>query len=134
VPLETVLPPNNPAFQSHVVEQIRGLMDAASNPIIIVDGGASAPRNNLGPIFANIKLGAVRGRVLPEAKALIEATGYPYFVTSMGKGSVPENLPTFGGVYGGIASFPDTSKAIESSDRVLWIGNYPVSESNHQSP
>ncbi|KAN0110591.1 putative pyruvate decarboxylase [Hyaloscypha variabilis] len=107
VPLETVLPPNNPAFQSHVVEQIRGLMDAASNPIIIVDGGA------------------VRGRVLPEAKALIEATGYPYFVTSMGKGSVPENLPTFGGVYGGLASFPDTSKAIESSDRVLWIGNYP---------
>ncbi|KAE9372442.1 putative pyruvate decarboxylase [Stipitochalara longipes BDJ] len=109
VPLETVLPPNNPAFQSHVVQQIRGLMDAASSPIIIVDGGA------------------VRGRVLPEAKALVEVTGYPYFVTSMGKGSVPEDLPTFGGIYGGIASFPDTSKAIESSDCVLWLGNYPCS-------
>jgi len=47
----------------------------------------------------------------------------------MGKGSVPEDLPTFGGIYGGIASFPDTSKAIESSDCVLWLGNYPVSGS-----
>jgi pyruvate decarboxylase len=45
----------------------------------------------------------------------------------MGKGSVPENLPTFGGVYGGLASFEDTRKVIESSDCVLWLGNYPVS-------
>ena len=41
VPLETVLPPNNPVFQAHVIDQIRALMDAASNPIIIVDGGMS---------------------------------------------------------------------------------------------
>jgi pyruvate decarboxylase len=40
---------------------------------------------------------------------------------------VPENLPTFGGIYGGMASFPETRKAIESSDCVLWLGNYPVS-------
>jgi TPP-dependent 2-oxoacid decarboxylase len=46
----------------------------------------------------------------------------------MGKGSVPENLPTFGGIYGGIASFPEPKKAIESSDCVLWLGNYPVSK------
>lgn len=72
-------------------------------------------------------VGAARNRVLPEAKALIEATGYPYFVTSMGKGSVPEDLPTYGGVYGGLASFDDTRNAAESSDCVLWLGNYPVS-------
>jgi pyruvate decarboxylase len=64
---------------------------------------------------------------LAEAKTLIQTTGYPYFVTSMGKGSVPENLPTFGGIYGGMASFPETRKAVESSDCFLWLGNYPVS-------
>ena len=45
----------------------------------------------------------------------------------MGKGSVPEDLPTYGGVYGGLASFEDTRNAAESSDCVLWLGNYPVS-------
>jgi TPP-dependent 2-oxoacid decarboxylase len=39
VPLEATLPPNNPALQSHVVEKIRGLLDSASKPMIIVDGG-----------------------------------------------------------------------------------------------
>jgi pyruvate decarboxylase len=65
---------------------------------------------------------------LAQAKALVEITGYPYFVTSMGKGSVPENLPTFGGIYGGVATFPEVKKFIESSDCVLWLGNYPVSK------
>jgi len=66
-----------------------------------------------------------------EAFALIEATGYPYFVTSMGKGSVSEHLPTFGGIHGGAGSFPDIQKFIESSDCVLWLGNYPVCSSLH---
>ena len=38
-----------------------------------------------------------------------------------------EDLPTYGGVYGGLASFEDTRNAAESSDCVLWLGNYPVS-------
>ena len=60
------------------------------------------------------------------AVALIEATGYTYFVTSMGKGSVSEHLSTFGGVYGGAASSPAIKNAVETSDCVLWLGNYPV--------
>ena len=39
VPLTTALPPNNPNLQTHVLEKIRGLIDSASSPIIIVDGG-----------------------------------------------------------------------------------------------
>jgi pyruvate decarboxylase len=39
VPLATALPPNNPNLETHVVEKIRGLIDSASNPVIIVDGG-----------------------------------------------------------------------------------------------
>jgi pyruvate decarboxylase len=44
----------------------------------------------------------------------------------MGKGSITEHLPTFGGIYGGASSFPEIKKIVESSDCVLWLGNYPV--------
>jgi pyruvate decarboxylase len=54
VPLETALPANNPTFQSHVVEKIRGLMDAASNPVIIVDGGEKFPCRSLRAIYADL--------------------------------------------------------------------------------
>ena len=70
--------------------------------------------------------GIARNRLEKEALALIEATGYPYVVTSMGKGSVYEHLSTFGGIYGGGASFPEIISAIEGSDCVLCLGNYPI--------
>ena len=38
-PLNTALPPNEPGLQALVVDKIRGLMDAAKDPIVIVDGG-----------------------------------------------------------------------------------------------
>jgi pyruvate decarboxylase len=74
--------------------------------------------------------GATRHGVLGEAEELIKATGFPYFVTFMSKGSVTEHYPSFGGVYGGAGSIPPVQKTIETSDLVLWIGNYPVSTSN----
>ncbi len=48
----------------------------------------------------------------------------------MSKGAVLENLPTFGGVYGGSSSLPDVKEAAEKSDCVLFIGNYPVCPSH----
>jgi TPP-dependent 2-oxoacid decarboxylase len=45
----------------------------------------------------------------------------------MGKGSVDETLPWFGGVYGGAGSYPDVKKVVESSDAILWVGRYGVS-------
>ena len=45
----------------------------------------------------------------------------------MGKGSVSEHLPSYGGVYGGESSYPEVKKFVESSDCILWLGNYPVS-------
>jgi pyruvate decarboxylase len=71
-------------------------------------------------------VGLARNRLEKEAVALIETTGYHYFVTAMGKGSVSEHLPTFGGIYGGSSSFDEIKKTVESSDCVLWLGNYPV--------
>ena len=39
VPITTHLPPNDSGLQSLVVDKIRGLMDTAKSPVIIVDGG-----------------------------------------------------------------------------------------------
>lgn len=53
----------------------------------------------------------------------------PYFSTGMSKGGISEQLGNgnlFGGVYSGGAS-PDTIKnAVEKSELVLLVGNYPV--------
>ena len=45
----------------------------------------------------------------------------------MGKGSVNESLPNFGGCYGGGGSFPEVKEAVETADAVLWLGSYKVS-------
>ena len=54
-------------------------------------------------------------------------TGLPVFNTSMGKGGIDEELPNFGGAYSGLGSVPAVREAVEASDAVFWIGNYPVS-------
>lgn len=46
-PLITTLPPNDPGLQALVIDKIRGMMDAAKSPIIIVDGGTSRSLENL---------------------------------------------------------------------------------------
>ena len=37
--LTTTLPQNDPGLQALVIDKIRGMMDSAKDPIIIVDGG-----------------------------------------------------------------------------------------------
>jgi pyruvate decarboxylase len=46
-PLIATLPPNDPSLQALVIDKIRGVMDAAKSPIIIVDGGMSRSLENL---------------------------------------------------------------------------------------
>jgi len=101
------LPPNDPATESSVVNEVISRIKASKSPIIISDGGA------------------IRHQVTGEVAELIAVTKFPTFVTGMGKSSVDEQNPSFGGVYIGAATKPDVKKVIESSDCVLWIGNYP---------
>jgi pyruvate decarboxylase len=39
VPLTTTLPLNDPGLQALVIDKIRSMMEAAKDPLIIVDGG-----------------------------------------------------------------------------------------------
>ena len=63
---------------------------------------------------------------MEEANALVAVTNLPAFITAMGKGTLNETLPSYGGYYAGAASFPEISQYVESSDALLYIGRYPV--------
>lgn len=65
--------------------------------------------------------------MLTELSELVEVSKLPVFATGMGKGAVSEDIPHFGGVYAGAGTKSDVKKVIETSDCVLWVGNYPVS-------
>ena len=64
---------------------------------------------------------------MTEVSELIAATRFPVFTTPMGKGTVDEKSPQYGGTYVGVGSKEDVRSVVESSDLVLWIGMYPVS-------
>ncbi|KAM0255733.1 hypothetical protein ACHAQJ_005487 [Trichoderma viride] len=87
---------------------IMAALEAAKNPIVIVDGGAA------------------RGSWAPHAIDLIRALKSLHFNTVMGKGVVGEDEPLFAGCYAGVGSWPLTSKAVEQSDCILWLGHMPA--------
>ncbi|KAF4629594.1 hypothetical protein G7Y89_g8550 [Cudoniella acicularis] len=106
-PLTTTLPPNPADLQAQVINEIYQKLRTASSPTIIVDGGAT------------------RNKFLVESENLVKATGIPYFMTAMGKGAITESLPSFGGIYEGAGSVDGARIAVEASDCILWLGNYP---------
>ena len=55
---------------------------------------------------------------------LIDKTNLPIFVTPMGKGSVDETNPRYGGVYIGKLSTSTVKQAVEAADLVLHIGGH----------
>jgi len=69
----------------------------------------------------------VRHDVLSEVNDLAEFTSFPTFTTAMGKSGVNEQIPNFGGLYAGAGTHSGVKEAVESSDAVLWVGNFPVS-------
>lgn len=83
-------------------------MKSSNNPLIIVDGFA------------------VRNNLQDQCQALSELTGFPTFITYMGKGGIDETIPNFGGLYTGAGSYDGVKQAVESADAVFWIGNVQV--------
>ncbi|KAH8650115.1 thiamine diphosphate-binding protein [Xylariales sp. PMI_506] len=106
-PLVRTLAPNAADVEASVISAILAKLEAAKNPVILVDGGGAVNSwNHL-------------------ADGLIEALQIPYFATPLGKGIANESTPLFGGSYVGAGSQKDVAKIVESSDCILWLGNYP---------
>jgi pyruvate decarboxylase len=103
-PLDLSLPPNDPETEEEVVKTIAELMYNSKNTVIIADACA------------------IRHRVLKELHELVDRTMLPTFVSPMGKGSVNETHPAFGGVYAGDVSRDDVKQRVENAELILYVG------------
>ena len=103
-PIDLSLKPNDPEAEAEVIETILDMVKAAKNPVILSDACAA------------------RHDVRAEANKLIDITQFPAFVTPMGKGTINESHPRFGGVYVGTLSSPAVKEAVESADLILSVG------------
>lgn len=104
-PLNFDQPENYMAVEQIVIDHIVSLLQTATAPIILFDAGAA------------------RDHILKESNDLLEALPtVPYFVSSMGKGSVTEHRSNYAGCYAGKLSLKSVAESFESSDVVLYIG------------
>lgn len=91
----------------------------------IIDALSKAKR----PIVLN-DMFAARWRLRDQTHKLLEATGAYGYVTFLGRSSIDENHPQFGGIYNGHVSFPGVVDEVENkSDLVINIGAH-VSDYN----
>ncbi|CDO94805.1 unnamed protein product [Kluyveromyces dobzhanskii CBS 2104] len=103
-PIDLSLKANDAEAEDEVIENVLELIKEAKNPVILADACCS------------------RHDAKAETKKLIDLTQFPAFVTPMGKGSIDEKHPRFGGVYVGTLSSPEVKEAVESADLVLSVG------------
>lgn len=89
---------------AHVVDEITKLYADASHPVLIVD--ACCGRFGM--------QGVVR--------KLVEACGFRFFTTPMGKALLDEQHPLYGGCYAGANSLDAVRKEVESADFALYVG------------
>lgn len=103
-PIDLSLKENDAEAEEEVIETVLALIKEAKSPIILADACCS------------------RHDCKSETKELIDLTQFPAFVTPMGKGSINEQHPRFGGVYVGTLSSPAVKESVESADLVLSVG------------
>lgn len=100
-----VLP--EPLITSTVSNAIGGVLDkiyAAKRPVILLDGECRA---------LNVTM---------DVQAIVEATGWPTWTTSYGRGLIDESLPNFQGVYKGIFDEESVINFFEQADLILIFG------------
>ncbi|SMN19977.1 similar to Saccharomyces cerevisiae YLR044C PDC1 Major of three pyruvate decarboxylase isozymes, key enzyme in alcoholic fermentation, decarboxylates pyruvate to acetaldehyde [Maudiozyma saulgeensis] len=103
-PIDLSLRPNDLEAENECVDEIIRMIHKAKSPIIISDACAS------------------RHNVKRETQNLIDVTQFPAFNTPMGKGTIDENHPRYGGIYVGSLSKQDIKQTVESADLILSIG------------
>jgi len=89
---------------SHVVERITARFKASKKPIVIIDACAE------------------RFGCADELRKLVEGSGVRFFETPMGKASLDESHPQYGGAYVGANSLPAVREEVESADFILMAG------------
>jgi len=102
--LSFVLVENEAELEQRAIREIVRVARESERPVILLDAGAS------------------RDEIQSEVEQMVRAIKWPCFVTTMGKGSVNEQIETFAGCYVGGLSFPNVQKSFESADCVLSIG------------
>ncbi|KAK5062834.1 hypothetical protein LTR84_004909 [Exophiala bonariae] len=103
-PLDITFPENNQAVEIAVAENILSRLYSAKRPVLLVDGCV------------------IRHHLKAEATEFVLKTSLPIFTTPMGKGTIDECLPNFGGLYAGSGSYDNVRELVESSDMVLSLG------------
>ena len=104
-PLDLSYPQNEQEKEDYVVDVVLKYLQAAKNPVILVDACA------------------IRHRALSEVHDFVTQSGLPTFVAPMGKGAVDETLPNYGGVYAGNGSNAGVAERLESSDLICTVGS-----------
>jgi pyruvate decarboxylase len=103
-PINLELPQNPEKTQKAALKDIISKIEQAKNPIILVD--ACAIRRNL----------------KSQVHELIEVSGFPTYVTPMGKGAVDEAHKCYRGAYAGNVSYDGIKKEVHEADLILEIG------------
>ncbi|KAJ7644509.1 pyruvate decarboxylase [Roridomyces roridus] len=94
--------------------------NAALEEIVKIVGGAEVEG---GDVVILVDACAIRHDARKEVDALVRKTGFPVYVSPMGKTAVSESYERFGGIYMGSISHPDVKHKVESAKVILSIGS-----------
>ncbi|EHK96998.1 putative Pyruvate decarboxylase isozyme 2 [Glarea lozoyensis 74030] len=110
-PLDTTIKNESTDVEDEIVKSTLELIKSAAKPAVLAD------------------VLTIRHKGRDLMRELVDLTHFQSFSTPLSKGVIDETLPTYGGVYNGIASFPGVADAVHASDLVLNIGPL-LSDSN----
>ncbi|SCU87874.1 LAFA_0E09362g1_1 [Lachancea sp. 'fantastica'] len=94
----------NEDIENEFIDAVLDAMYKSENPAIIADACVS------------------RHGLVEEMRQLVDITGFPVFCTPMGKGSINEQHPRFGGTFLGSISSPQVREVVDFSDFILVVG------------
>ncbi|KAL1639385.1 hypothetical protein SLS58_007966 [Diplodia intermedia] len=124
-----------PVYLAVPMDMVAAEVAAPASPIVlsVAGGGDEGVEDKVvGALFAKM-LGAERPLILvdgftarfdirDEVNELVRVTGYPTLTTPFGKSIVRETLPSFCGVWAGLAGDPAHQRWVEDCDLVLRFG------------
>ncbi|KAF8895454.1 thiamine diphosphate-binding protein [Infundibulicybe gibba] len=106
IPISRNPPVNDPQVEEFVLSSIVKVVDDAHGDVVVL-----------------VDACAIRHDVRLELEQLLQKTGFPVYAAPMGKTSVDENYPRYGGIYVGSISNPDIKEKVESASLILSVGS-----------